>query len=122
MRLRTASVAFLTVLLAACSAPPTRGGKGGSGGGGSGGNGGSGGAGGNGGSGGNGGAGGGGGAGGAGGSGGSSDGGASDRVVSGDLGGKTCGEMTTPIPYDPKTPDVIISFDRSGSMNSAFGS
>jgi hypothetical protein len=30
--------------------------------------------------------------------------------------------MTTPIPYSPKTPDVVIAFDQSGSMKQAFGS
>lgn len=42
--------------------------------------------------------------------------------MSWDGGGPTCGEMTSPIPHEPRTPDVIIAFDRSGSMDIAFGS
>lgn len=58
--------------------------------------------------------------GGSGGAGGVPDAGA-DRSVSWDGGGRGCGEMTTPIPVDPKTPDVLIAFDHSGSMGKSFG-
>ncbi len=34
--------------------------------------------------------------------------------------GKTCGEQTTPLAVSPRTPDVIIVFDDSSSMNQSF--
>ncbi len=64
----------------------------------------------------------GGGAGGAGGGSGDGPDAAPDRTVVGlEDGGRTCGELTTNIPYVPKTPDVVIAFDRSKSMDRAFG-
>ncbi len=36
-------------------------------------------------------------------------------------GGKVCGETTTPIGYSPRTPDVLVAFDHSGSMRMEFG-
>ncbi len=36
-------------------------------------------------------------------------------------GGMTCGDQTMPLPFEPTTPDVLIVFDRSGSMNGKFG-
>ncbi len=50
------------------------------------------------------------------------DGGNGDFSVSFPDGGATCGQMTTPVPFSPKTPDVIIAFDVSGSMGQPFGS
>ncbi len=44
-----------------------------------------------------------------------------ELVVVSPEGGQTCGMTTTKIPHSPKTPDVIISFDRSGSMYERFG-
>ncbi len=35
--------------------------------------------------------------------------------------GPICGEQTTPIMISPKTPDVVLGFDRSGSMGQPFG-
>lgn len=45
----------------------------------------------------------------------------SDRVVSWDGSGPSCGAVTVPVEYKPVTPDVLIVFDRSGSMNDKFG-
>jgi len=36
--------------------------------------------------------------------------------------GMTCGMQTSPVPYTPTIPDVLIVFDRSGSMSGMFGS
>ncbi len=36
-------------------------------------------------------------------------------------GGMTCGQQQTDIPYSPSTPDVLIVFDHSGSMDFVFG-
>ncbi len=60
---------------------------------------------------------------GGGGGGGIRDGGAPgpDGAVSFEVGSMTCGEMTTAIPFSPKTPDVVIAFDVSGSMSNSFG-
>jgi len=44
-----------------------------------------------------------------------------DLVVSFEDAGAGCGQQTMPIPYNPKTPDVLITFDRSGSMSQKFG-
>ncbi len=44
-----------------------------------------------------------------------------DVVVRWDGGGPTCGEVSVPVEYKPVIPDVIIVFDRSGSMNDSFG-
>ncbi len=35
---------------------------------------------------------------------------------------RSCGEETTQVPHAPKTPDVLIAFDRSASMGGKFGS
>jgi len=44
------------------------------------------------------------------------DGGVPEGSVSLPDGSKTCGEQRSPIGYSPKTPDVVIAFDSSGSM------
>ncbi len=36
-------------------------------------------------------------------------------------GGQVCGEQQTPIPHSPSTPDVVILFDHSRSMDEKFG-
>ncbi len=41
---------------------------------------------------------------------------AADFGVSSDV-GKSCGEQTTPIMFNPKVPDVLIAFDKSSSMH-----
>ncbi len=48
-------------------------------------------------------------------------GGRSDLVVQPWDGGASCGMTTTTIGYSPKTPDVIIAFDVSGSTSKGFG-
>jgi hypothetical protein len=44
-----------------------------------------------------------------------------DAGVSGVGTGPICRDMTTPVSFESRTPDVVIVFDKSGSMNEPFG-